>query len=348
MYGVNNTFTVDPSTGTALGLPTSLVQNSLTKDHKYIHVESDYDISVTVVEYIPGKSSDGYLAIPTNSLGTSYLFTNDNGGIISVIALKDNTHVDITVTSKNYLISGNGTVKSLSLTLSKFQTRQLNCSAWCMGYVIASSPFSVWYGSHNDFDRRFSSFTTSYTEEATLAYQAPVKYIVPMLSSSSRMVVLCVAKTYMKIKSNHTNSQLSGNYTYIQDFIFAQFITTNQSAICSYIGHGFSVTIPPVKAYTNYYRFLTPSVTNFTHHAAIMIQSIDKDGVRLDNSHPNFVRQETVIVDSISYIVMYLNVTTGQHEITHINPSTEFGVILYGFVVNGTGSYAYPGGFNFT
>ena len=346
--GVNNTITVDPSTGTAVSLPTSLAQKYSIKEYKYVHVESDNNISMTVVEYISNSSSDGYLAIPTNMLGKSYLFTNYNYGIISIVALYDNTHIDITETNGVYLLSDQGNRRAfLSFELSKLQSYQVRCSSWCMGYVNSSYPISVRYGSR--MTSGYSHYGTSYVEGAILAYPAPVKFIVPMLSNSSSMIVICLAKRNMQIKSSHTlSSYLSGHYTYIQQFTFAQFITTNQSAICSYIGHGFSVTIPPVKAYTNYYRFLTPSVTNFTHHAAIMIRSSDKDGVRLDNSHPKFVRQETVIVDSMSYIVLYLNLTSGQHEITHINPYVEFGVILYGFGDNGRGSYAYPGGFKLT
>ena len=344
--GVNNTVAVDPSMGAAVNLQNTLVQTSLMKEHKYVHVESDHDISVAVVEYIPGHSSDGYLAIPTNKLGSRYFFTNTNNGRISILALNDNTYVNVTQPYGYKFISDRGNVSSLSLLLSKLESYQVKCRVPCTGYLHASSAVSLWYGSCRDGYNNFY-YTTSSVEEGTLAYQGPSMYIVQVLyiSRYATNIVECLSDRYMQIKTSHNTSALYGPSTYISAFKSAQYITTNQSATCTYSGHGFSVSIPPVKAYTNYYRFLTPSVMNFTHRAAIMIRSHDKDGVRLDNSHPNFLRQETVKVESMSYTVMYLNVTSGQHDITHITPSVDFGVILYGFGVSGTGSYAYPGGF---
>ena len=168
-----------------------------------------------------------------------------------------------------------------------------------------------------------------------------------MLSLSSEQIVVCFGDSNINITSDHTTT-LYGSYALINKFRTSKYITTNQSALCIYESHGFSTIIPPVTSYTNFYRFLTPSVTTFTHHAAIMVLSSNKDGIRVDQTLPTIARQETVVVQSTSYSVRYLNLTSGQHDITHVDPAVSFGVILYGFGVSGTGSFAYPGGFRFT
>ena len=344
--GVNQSFIVHPDVGKTVNVPTSLVQTELVKENKYVMVKSDNDISVTVVEYIPNHSSDGYLAIPTNNLYDSYACISQNRGMMSLVARNDNTNISISVTDGFSLISTRGNVKSISLTLSKLQTYEVKCNGYCLVKVEGSVPFTLIYGSYEN--SHYSSYTTSYIEQIVpLTNSTPLTFIVPMLSTLSTQIVLCIGESNIKINSDHTG-KLSGPYTYINDFQSSKYITTNQSALCMYDGHGFSTIIPPEASYTNYYRFLTPSVTTFTHHAAIMVRTSNKAGIRLDQSLPTIARQETVVVQSTSYSVLYLNITSGQHDITHVDPSVSFGVILYGFGVSGTGSYAYPGGFKFT
>ena len=344
--GVNQSFVVHPAVGKMVNVPTSLVQMALVKENKYVMVTSDNNISVTVVEYIPGRSSDGYIAMPNRMLSDSYVCMSNNYGMMSLVARNDNTNISISVTDGFSLISTRGNVKSTSLTLSKLQTYEVKCNAYCLVKVKGSVPFTLIYGSYEN--SRYSSYTTSYIEQIVpLTNSIPLTFIVPMLSTLSDQIVFCVGESNIKINSDHTGD-LSGPYTYIYNFQSAKYILTNQSAICTYEGHGFSTIIPPVTSYTNYYRFLTPSVTTFTHQAAIMVLTSNKDGIRLDQTLPILAKQDTVVVQSTSYSVLYLNITSGQHDITHVNSSVSFGVILYGFGVSGTGSYAYPGGFKFT
>ena len=345
--GVNQSFIVDPAVGRTVNVPTSLVQTTLVKENKYVMVTSDNDISVTVVEYIPGHSSDGYLAIPTNTFGDSYVSMSNDNSIISLVAGNDNTDISIDVTRGTSLISNGGSVKSTSLTLSKLQAYEVKCGRWCAVKILSSAPFSLLFGSYEETS--FTSYTTSFIEQITPLPNPPstLTFIVPMLSVSTEKVVFCSGQSNISITSDD-ETYIIGYYAFILEFQTSKYIITNQSAICIYEGHGFSTIIPPVTSYTNFYRFLTPSVTTFTHHAAIMVLTSYKDGIRVDQTLPTIAKQETVIVKSTSYSVLYFNITSGQHDITHVDPSVSFGVILYGFGVSGTGSYAYPGGFKFT
>ena len=339
--GVSRTVHVDPSAGLSIDLPSTLIQKD-GRGNNYVRVQSTFDISVAALTFVPGRTADGYLAIPGNSFGDLYLFYDYKNSVLSLTTLYDETHV--TVVSSVDLIYGNGTgVRSLSLTLSSLNSYQIKCYGLCRGYVNASSPVSVIYGSF-EFSGSESPYRTSFLEQAVQITDRPLTFIVPMLSNISPQAVMCVSTNNTHIQSDHRDGSFFGSYTYIARFKSAKYITTNQSASCTYRGHGFTTIIPPTRSYTNFYRFLTPSLPNFTHHAAIMILSSEKGGIRLDNSSPN-AREETVSVNSQSYSVLYVNVTSaGQHDITHMKPSINFGVIMYGFKVNGNGSYAYPAG----
>ena len=326
--GVNRSIWVDQSSGAAVDLPLALEQTSPTAQ-KYVLVESNANISVRVVQFVQGHTSDGYLAIPTTSYAKSYIFTCNQGGALSLASLNDNILVTI---------SGGS-----SENLQKLHTYQRYQS---LGVVNASEGFMFIYGSNATTS--YSNYRTSYLEVGVPNNDNQFIFIVPMFSGSTDQAVICKTFGNLNISSSLIRGQFSGSYVFINRFTSAQFIYADKSAHCTYEGHGFSTIIPPVTSYTNFYRFLTPSVTTFTHHAAIMVLSSNKDGIRVDQSLPNIAKEETVVVQSTYYSVLYLNITSGQHDITHVDPSVSFGVILYGFGVSGTGSYAYPGGFKFT
>ena len=333
--GFNCSVSVGSVNGMAIQIPTTVMQTS-GKAFKYVHVQATSAVSVTTMTYVPGHTADGYLAIPSSRLGTLYNFYNDHVGISSLVALFDNTNITIAVVRQN---QNNGT-SFFSITLDKYQSFVARC--WfCLGYVNASHPIALRYGSYQACCA-YTTFRTSYIEEAVEVHNSPLTFIVPMFSASHSHTVNCVSVRDLQMNAaNNTNRQ----FQYISYFKSATYISTNHSASCTYTGNGFSTIIPAVTSYAKYYRFLTPSVTTFIHHAAVMILTSAKDGVRVDNSQPTISKQDTVTVHSTSYSVLYLNITSGQHDITHTSPSVSFGVILYGFAVNVNGSYAYPGGF---
>ena len=333
--GVNRTIQIDATTGTAVDLPAALVQQSTGKQEngeKIVQVKADSYISISALTFVPNVGSDGYLAIPSSKLGTSYTFYGENTGIASLVALHDDTNV--TITMSDYTNKS-----STFITLSQYQSYAFTCGN-CWGNVKATRPIALRYGSV------WACCVASYhraslIEEAFEVSNIPLTFIIPGFSNSTIQAVRFVSATDMEIRTDL--SRLSGIYRYFY-LKAAKYFNTNQSASCTYSGNDFSTIIPPVTSYTNFYRFLTPSVTNFTHHAAIMVLTPNKDGIRVDNSPPNVAREETVLVDSLSYSVLYLNITDGQHDITHTQPSVNFGVILYGFAVGERGSYGYPGG----
>ena len=332
--GVNRTIQIDATTGSAVDLPASLVQQAdgkQEKGEKIVRVKADSYISISALNFVPNVSSDGYLAIPSSKLGKVYTFYCEYACIGSLVALHNNTNVTLTLSEYRN--------KSSFISLSQYQSYTFTY-VHGSGIIKANHPIALRYGSVGACCIS-SNHYASLIEEAVEAYNSPLTFIVPSFANSTAQYVMCVSATYME---NKTDVSINRQYT---PYIFlkaAKYITTNQSASCTYYGNDFSTIIPPVKSYTNFYRFRTPSVTTFTHHAAIMVLTTRKYGIRVDNSPTKVPREETVRVDSTSYSVLYLNITAGQHDITHTKPSVNFGVILYGFAVGERGSYGYPGG----
>ena len=185
--------------------------------------------------------------------------------------------------------------------------------------------------------------------EAVQINQSPLTYIVPVLKND--VIVHCDAKSNLTVRTEQDNGKhsymKSGKTALTSELKAATYIISDQPASCIYTHDSVSTTIPPVSHYTNYYRFLTPSLANFSHHAVIIIESFELKGIRLDNSIPTVEKQETVVVDYQPYTVLYINVSLGQHEITHMKPAVNFGVILYGIGNKYGIDYAYPGGMRF-
>ena len=213
--GVNRSIFVEQSSGRAEDLPTTLAQTSSSHQNKYVLVESKADISVTVSQSVSGHTSDGYLAIPTKSLSSSYVFMSDAGGVLELAAVSDNTHVSI------YADRG-----IRILTLDKLQVYQMTCS--CLGYVNASDKVMLIYGAYKTND--YTKYTTSHMEEAFGINNNYFIFIVPKLSMSSDQVVFCETKYYerLTISSDHNKGTFSGDYTYIYQFTTAHYIKSDK------------------------------------------------------------------------------------------------------------------------
>jgi gliding motility-associated-like protein len=94
-------FTVNPGVATVLTVPKFLCLQQ-GKTNKGIHVVTDHPVSVACINFsdLP-LSTDGYLALPSESLGTDYYIMSYYGdsysglGMLGVIATHDGTHVTI-------------------------------------------------------------------------------------------------------------------------------------------------------------------------------------------------------------------------------------------------------------
>ena len=344
--GVNRTVRINPATGLSIDLPPTLIQRD-GKGNNYVRVESDFDISVAALTFVPGHTADGYLATPSSRLGTLSFFSTSRVGILSILSLNADTHVTINHSDSNGFLHPekrhNRWVKVISVTLSSFEVYQVRCARYCRGYVNASSPIYVRYGS--TIGQRTNLLPhSSVVDEAMLIHDILFTVILPRFADEGKQEWTCVYYSDVQKDNNKNSLSVSHNgLLYSVGLHYVDYPIVNNSGSCSLNGRGFTTFLPPIQSYTNFYRFITPSLPNFTHHAAIMIMSSEKDGIRLDYLEP-IAREEIDPAAPKLYSILHLNVTYGQHDIMHIKPSVNFGVIIYGYRVGGTETYVYPAG----
>ncbi|KAK3106336.1 hypothetical protein FSP39_017966 [Pinctada imbricata] len=135
--GINRTVNVTADRGIVVNLPKSIFQQGSTTENKGILLRSTCDISVMgfpISDMEGNDKGDIYNAIPVKNLGKSYLYIGYDHSVMSVVALYDNTHLNITITGWNSPVPLSGTrVKKeryqtgdvIQLTLQRLSTFQL-------------------------------------------------------------------------------------------------------------------------------------------------------------------------------------------------------------------------------
>ncbi len=137
-------FTVTANTVVPVIVPTSVsIHTNDVVDNKGIHVTSDQEITVYGLNQIP-FTTDAYLGLPTDVLGTDYIVLNyksgSYGGDVGIVGTADGTTVTITP-SATTLTHPAGT--PFNITLNQGQTYELENSgdvnADLTGTIITST-----------------------------------------------------------------------------------------------------------------------------------------------------------------------------------------------------------------
>ena len=112
-------YTVVANTVTAVIIPTAVATHTNNVvDNKGIHVTANAEVTVYGLNRIP-FTTDAYLGLPTDVLGTDYLVLTYGAGEIGVVATQNNTVVTITPTITT--LTRNAGVP-FSITLNQGQT----------------------------------------------------------------------------------------------------------------------------------------------------------------------------------------------------------------------------------
>ncbi len=133
--GLNFPFTVTPGQVTTVILPQSVqMTTSDTVESKGIHITSQNPIAVYGLNFVPA-ATDGFMALPTATLGTSYInlgYNNGSAGIpdvpnalgteFGITATQDGTTVTIVPTAN---AGARGVRQAYSVSLNQGQTYQL-------------------------------------------------------------------------------------------------------------------------------------------------------------------------------------------------------------------------------
>jgi RHS repeat-associated protein len=136
--GFTAPFTVTPGQVTFLQVPVATMVSSTDQvENKGIHITALAPVAVAGIDYL-AFASDGFLGLPTASLGTDYIVAAYQTGIpgseFAITATKDNTSVSITpATTAN----GHNSGVPYNVTLNAGQTYQLR-DEFCFGNATCS------------------------------------------------------------------------------------------------------------------------------------------------------------------------------------------------------------------
>ncbi|XP_063415994.1 uncharacterized protein LOC134697641 [Mytilus trossulus] len=316
--------------------------------------------------YYQHHYSDGYLAIPTRYLGTTYIipsFQNINSRNVITLSPKK-SYTSVTVNLKISL----GFVKfnnqqyfngdNITVMVNKYETFQisLNATSDLTGTLVTSSdPIAVVSG--------FKCDNTSYNIECNPMIemvlpidQLDIAYIIPHINIRPDSVVrlLSVNDTLVTIQSKYSNNvtrQINGRHFY--DFPHNEVSRVTASSDISVMiypqtfgidkGDAFMMTIPGINQYRPYYHFVVPE--GFLSYISITVITGEFNNFLLDgHTVISADKVHTLVFGIFNYSSFTKPISSGEHTLKH-KSGIIFGLWVYGSV--GYDAYGYPAGMNF-
>ena len=103
------------------------------------------------------------------------------------------------------------------------------------------------------------------------------------------------------------------------------------------------IIVPSFEQYAANYTFTTPkySLGQYTNYFMFIIDAKQKAGLRLDNK-PLPSNQQYVHIPGTNLVAGYVKISVGTHSVTHTNPTSVIGGILFGKAT--LESYGFPVG----
>ncbi|HPS51785.1 MAG TPA: hypothetical protein PK892_13845, partial [Bacteroidales bacterium] len=349
--GVDQNFTVVPGSVTKLTLPSGVELSSYIED-KGIHVISNDPISLYGLNK-RSASTDAFLALPTNALGTDYRImtysvqSGSFGTSLSVVATLGGTVITI------YDFQSGSTT---NISLSQGQTYSINHSMAgndLTGSRIQSNfPVAV-YGSNQCVNiPAFCSSCDHIVEQMFPYYSWGKNFVtIPLAgrddSGDIFRIVAASDGTDITINGipvatinagNHYETPLTGNnaITTSKATLLAQFAKGQGCSGANNLGDPFMMLIPPREQFLTNYTVAT--VQGFASHWVNVvapgnaINAIYQDGVLIPSS-------AFTPIGSTGFYGAQRSVAEGSHT---FNSTIPFGVFSYGW--NPADSYGYPGG----
>lgn len=354
-YTVSN-YTVVPLNGT-------LIQYEAGKQFKGIEVNSDANISVTVVTG-GGDLTEGYLALPVEALGTRYVAASyypysSFSSEILIAGVESNTDVTLN-TMLNGQVGSNRTFR-----LQKFETYQFKSNNDVSGSVITSNkPVAVFSGSA---DTRIPVGVGDWQfliEQMIPAKYWATKFIIPPIYPREHFVVRMISG------SNNTDVHYYNATKHFAVYMKARSIeeillgtaplivtSTKPVSVILYghdgdniVGDPFMLNAQGLSNFQTSYRFVTQNFySGASNTVAVTIRKADVSGLLL-NGHPmsywNAVNI-SVAQPMEEYVTMFVNVSYNSYYRLYHTGTVKFGAILYGRI-GGTVAYGYPLQMTFT
>ncbi|XP_078583850.1 IgGFc-binding protein-like [Branchiostoma floridae x Branchiostoma japonicum] len=349
------------------------------KSNKAIHVTSDVEIVIYGV-FAEWASSDAYLALPTDVLGTEYFVPcatitrgwSEEGfynlpSEFGVVGVHDGTTVTIT---PSQAVTFDGTSyaagQDFSVELDRLETLQVQASADLTGSrIVADRPVTVLSGNLFTVVGNGQSGSGDYLVEMIPPVDTWGKEFVtvPLAVRTGGDIFRVVAardNTQITVTNRSPPTLNAGEFwefeagsneylhvTSSEPVLLAQYSKTASADNTK--TDPFLMFIPPVAQFEADYTFSTIDLIHdvgagTTHHVNLAIKSADKAGLLFDGAAVAVNHPNAVWqpVPGTSYEATELTISAGTHTASHSSPIATFGLFSYGYTLYE--AYGYPGG----
>lgn len=344
-------FSVTANTVTAVDLPNDLViHTSDVIDDKGIHVTAQDEVTVYGLNYIP-FTTDAYLGLPTDALGTEYLVLSYSGTTeFGIVASEDNTTVTIT---PSVTIGSRTAGVPYDITLNQGQSYELRGSGDLTGSsVLSDKPIGVFganacanippgYGYCDHICEMLPSVDTWGTLFGTVPLKSRVNGDTwRFLASIDNTVITINGVAEAPINKGQFIEKILTDQSIIEStepILVAQY--ANGSDFSGNPGDPFMMLVPPLEQFLPNYTLTTVS-GYVSHYINIIARNSAVGTLTLDGTP--VPASEYTPLGSTGYSGAQLTVDEGSHT---LSASAPFGAFQYGF--NDDDSYGYPGGQSF-
>jgi hypothetical protein len=353
----SQTFSVTPGTVTSIQLPSTAeddVTDTVAPDG--IHITAAAPVSaygLNTLEY----TTDGYLGLPTDILGTSYLVEGYGGGTgsqFAVVGTQDGTTVTITP-SENVDSYTAGTPYTVSLDQGQVYQLVDESGGDLSGTSITSNnPVAVFAGNDcADVPAGYAACNTL-AEEMTPTDAWGTSFVTEPLATRNGDTFRFMASeddTTVDVDGTAVATLNTGQF-YETILTSASLITANNPIEVMQYSNGeeyddanadpFDITIPPSAQFLNSYTVTTepdgadPAITN--NYINVTAPTSEVGSVSLDGT--DIPSADFTAIPGSSFSGAQVAVAFGSHVLSATDP---FGVTVYGY--GGADGYGYPGGF---
>ena len=348
-------------------LSTSFRMQGINTGRKGVEVNATEDITVFCLNHeVSYYTSDGYLALPTNALGTVYVVASykpnrlANFGIISV---NNETNIRITLNAIGtitYRGISYSKGSSFSITLEKLETFHISHSYDLSGTIItANKPVSVISGDT-------CADVGAGACDHLAAFLLPAKnwgkeFVVATTGRMNKRVgdifrVFAYENNTIVRRADRESALSSGEFTEIdlaggdlassmncsKPCQIVQYVKGYRTDI-GYYADTSVIVLPSVKQFLSYYHVVLFTKSAFTrHYITLLIKNCYNNGLIMNGTAMNGLHWETI--NGTDYTWTVVNVS-GFDSVTifHTSPEKSFGLLVFGEGVHV--SYGYPGGF---
>ena len=368
MKDLLNTTSIKAGKVLTFTVPVSFRMNGTQIEKKGIEIKSTAEIAVVGANF-EFATSDAFLALPTTTLGKTYVVATrlNTGGpsqnlvSIGIISQLDGTKVTITLQTKGYLIylgSNYTSGQSFTITLAKLETFHLMHHHDLSGTFISSNyPVAVVSGSpcenvgHSACDHLVSFLLPA----EKWGKQYILVPIVDCKGTGDFYRVFASQETMVKSRGLTANLR-RGEFLEInlENNTLSSFVSCNKPCqVVQYLKGGYcygiayepsSIILPSTEQFATSYKAVPILKHQITvHYAIIIIEEKNKDALKLNKTVNVKLNWQKVTDTKYAWAIHNIDAPV---DVESCN-DTKFGVIVAGYGTYSL-SYGYPAGFKFS